>query len=167
MKILSRSTLVLFLLIATPLTPSLAQEKKYEMTTYQLALIKRGPFWTDKMTSELEQLHQQHVDHLVKLGAAGQILTLGSVGEQGDLRGIIVLNVPSTAEAKKLVEADPAIKAGHLAVEIHPWYAAKGIMKFAEPVELSTYYFTFLKRGPKWTARSEEHTSELQSLRHL
>ena len=63
------------------------------MTTFQMAFIRRGPFWTDKMTPELEQLHQKHIDHLVKLGAAGQILTLGSVGEQGDLRGIIVLSV--------------------------------------------------------------------------
>jgi uncharacterized protein len=163
MKILPRAALVLALLFATPLTFILAQEKKYEMTTFQMALIRRGPFWTDKMTPELEQLHQQHVDHLVKLGAAGQILTLGAVGEQGDLRGIIVLGVDSPAEAKKLIDADPAVKAGHLAAEIHPWYAAKGIMKFAEPVELSTYYLTFLKRGPKWTAAETPETTKLQA----
>jgi hypothetical protein len=30
-------------------------------------------------------------------------------------------------EAKALVESDPAVKAGRLRFDLHPWYAAKNV----------------------------------------
>jgi hypothetical protein len=35
--------------------------------------------------------------------------------------------VGSEAEAREAAEADPAVKAGRLVVEVHPWMSAKGI----------------------------------------
>ena len=47
--------------------------------------------------------------------------------DDGKLRGMFVFTVGSLEEAKALAEADPAVKAGRLEPEVHPWFAAKGI----------------------------------------
>ncbi len=40
--------------------------------------------------------------------------------------GVFVFKVSSLDEAKALAEADPAVKAGDLAFEIHPWWFPRG-----------------------------------------
>ncbi len=35
-------------------------------------------------------------------------------------------SVESAEEAMRLASADPMVKAGWLAVEVHPWFGAKG-----------------------------------------
>jgi uncharacterized protein YciI len=41
-------------------------------------------------------------------------------------RGICIYDVKSLERAKALAEADPAVKAGRLRVEVHPWMSQKG-----------------------------------------
>lgn len=48
--------------------------------------------------------------------------------DDGDLRGVGVFRVISRAEAQALSEADPAVRAGSLISEIHPWMIFKGIL---------------------------------------
>ncbi len=42
-------------------------------------------------------------------------------------RGIYIFDVRSVEEAKKLMETDPAIKAGSLVMELHPWYGSAAL----------------------------------------
>ncbi|HJP92345.1 MAG TPA: YciI family protein [Pyrinomonadaceae bacterium] len=53
----------------------------------------------------------------------------GPFGDNGNLRGIFVFKVASLDEAKELAAADPAIKAGRLAIEIYPWMVPEGILQ--------------------------------------
>lgn len=46
-----------------------------------------------------------------------------------DLRGIFIFNVESVEEAKKLTETDPAIKAGVLIMELHPWFGSAALVE--------------------------------------
>ena len=48
------------------------------------------------------------------------------MGDDGDLRGIFIMNCSSLEEAEMLVGTDPAIKKKRLLAEVHPWWAAKG-----------------------------------------
>ena len=52
----------------------------------------------------------------------------GPVLDGGDLRGVGVFRVGSLAEAQALSDADPAVQAGRLISEIHPWMIFKGIL---------------------------------------
>jgi len=51
----------------------------------------------------------------------------GPITDNGDLRGIFVFHNVSREEAEQLCANDPAVKAGRLRVELHPWFFAKGI----------------------------------------
>ena len=52
----------------------------------------------------------------------------GPFGDNGTLRGIFVFKVATLEEAKELAETDPAVKAGRLAIEMHPWRVPEGIL---------------------------------------
>ncbi len=106
------------------------QEKdapRYEMTTYYVAFLYRGPKWTPKVTEEIERLQEAHMANIRKMAESGKLILAGPFSDDGNLRGMFVFQVASMEEAKALADHDPAVMAGRLAVELHPWFSAKGI----------------------------------------
>lgn len=100
-------------------------EEKYEMKTYYLVFLKKGPNRSqDSLTAY--KLQEQHIAHLDKIASEGKLDICGPLLENGDIRGICIYNVSTKEEAQKLAEQDPMIKAGRLIAEIHPFYSAKG-----------------------------------------
>lgn len=97
----------------------------YIMKKYFVAFLKAGPN-TDQSLYEANKIQMEHMNHLNELAEAGKIIISGPMGDEGELRGIVIFNVPTQEEAEKLAAEDPAVKAGRLIMEIHPWWAAKG-----------------------------------------
>jgi uncharacterized protein len=58
---------------------------------------------------------------------SGKLLVAGPFTDNGDLRGMLIFRVESPEEARALAEQNPAVKAGRLVLEWHPWFAAKNI----------------------------------------
>ncbi|WP_157593110.1 YciI family protein [Rufibacter tibetensis] len=56
------------------------------------------------------------------MAADGKLTLAGPFLDNGDVRGIFIFNVNTIEEA----EVDPAVKAGRLIMESHPWYGQKG-----------------------------------------
>jgi len=115
-----------------------AEEKpapQFEMTTYYLALLRKGPSWTAERSPEVEKLQAGHMANINRLADAGKLLLAGPFADDGDLRGLFVLRAESLEEAQALCGTDPAIKAGRLKAEIHPWYSAKNIRVFPTAAE--------------------------------
>lgn len=99
----------------------------FEMTTYYVGFLYRGPKWTPEQTPDTEALQKAHLANIQKLAQEGKLLVAGPFTDGGDLRGLYVFRVASMAEAQALAETDPAVKAGRLRLEFHPWFAAKNI----------------------------------------
>jgi uncharacterized protein YciI len=99
----------------------------YEMTTYYVGFLYRGAKWTPEETAETRKLQEEHMANIRKMGAEGKLVIAGPFMDDGDLRGLYVFRTASAEEAKALVESDPAVKAGRLRFELHPWYAARNI----------------------------------------
>ena len=118
------------LLLATLSFGLWAQEQKapqYEMTTYIMGLLKRGPNATPGVTPESQRLQEGHMANIRKMADTGKLVVAGPFSDNGDLRGVLIFQNTSMEEAKAMVDQDPAIKAGRLVVELHPWFAAAGL----------------------------------------
>lgn len=95
------------------------------MQQYFIAFLKRGKN-RDQNEDEANTLQEAHLAHLGKMYELGYADISGPFGDDGDIRGITIYNVPTLAIADSLANADPMVKAGRLEIEIHPWWAAKG-----------------------------------------
>ena len=98
-----------------------------EMQTYYLVLLHRGDK-TDKIPADSANAIQAgHMANILRLHDEKKLVLSGPITDDSDLAGIFVLVAASMEEAKQLCDTDPAIQAGRLRAEIHPWYAARGI----------------------------------------
>ena len=95
------------------------------MQQYFIAFLKRGPN-REQNEEEAAKIQEAHLAHLGKMYELGYADISGPFGDDGDIRGITIYNVPTLQIADSLAKADPAVKAGRLVIEIHPWWAAKG-----------------------------------------
>ncbi len=99
-------------------------QSHYKMVTYYLVMLRRGPNWTAEVTPEVEELQEQHLEHITRMAGTGELALAGPFLEQsGDkaLAGLFILKVESEQAARVLTESDPAVKAGRLTYEIFPW----------------------------------------------
>jgi uncharacterized protein len=99
-----------------------------KLTTAYLALLKRGAKWTPEKTPATEELQKAHMANIYRLADMKKLVIAGPFGDDGNLRGIFVFKVDSLEEAKALTETDPAVKAGRLAIDLHPWLVPEGVL---------------------------------------
>ena len=97
------------------------------MVRMQLVLFKAGPQATREPTTEAMELQKAHVAGIFRGLLAGELATGGPFTDGGDLRSVLVYRGDSASAHRRALD-DPAVKAGHLVVEMHPWYAAYGTM---------------------------------------
>jgi uncharacterized protein YciI len=97
----------------------------YVMKQYILCFLKQGAN-RSQSKEEVEKIQNEHLAHLNLLATQGKISIAGPFGDDGALRGIVIYNVNTVEEARQLAENDPAVQAGRLVLEFHPWWAAKG-----------------------------------------
>jgi uncharacterized protein YciI len=100
----------------------------FEMTTYYVGFLYRGPKWTPEVTPETTRIQEGHMANIRRMAEAGKLLVAGPFSDDGTLRGMYVFQVGSMEEAEKLVQTDPAVQSGRLRFELHPWFAAKNIV---------------------------------------
>jgi uncharacterized protein YciI len=109
-----------------------ATEPVFEMTTYYFGLITRGPNAGTGTPEERQQIQAAHLANIKRLADAGKILVAGPFADNGEWRGIFIYKCASLEEAQALAATDPAVAAGRLKVEIHPWMTAKGYIRDPE-----------------------------------
>ena len=95
------------------------------MQQYFMAFLKRGDN-RNQSKAEADSLQNLHLAHLTKMYDLGYADVSGPFGDDGDMRGITIYNVPTIEMADSLANSDPMVKAGRLKIEIKPWWAGKG-----------------------------------------
>ena len=97
------------------------------MKVYVMAFLKAGPN-RNRPREEAQKLQAAHRANIDRLAKEGRLVLAGPFGDDGDLRGIYVFDVRTVAEAEALTRSDPAIQAGQLVMELHPWYGSAALM---------------------------------------
>lgn len=97
----------------------------YLMQQYYIVFLKTGEN-RGQDSLETARLMEQHLAHLTRMAEEGYSSLTGPMGDDGELRGIVVYNTPTLEEADSLANLDPMVQAGRLKVEVHPWWTAKG-----------------------------------------
>ena len=68
-----------------------------------------------------------------RLADAGKLAIAGPYGKnERQYRGLFIFNVATLIEAQKLVETDPAVKAGVFVAELTLWYGSASLMATPE-----------------------------------
>ena len=149
MKIRIPAMIIPFALLLGSL--SFAQQKeqpKSKLVEFQMAIMKKGPKWDSTKVEERNSILQQHIGNVVTLLDSGRAIIAGPFTDDTEIAGIFILRASSTAEAKAWVDADPAVKAGLMVAEMHPWWSEDIFKKANSPLKMNTVYFGFLKKGP-------------------
>lgn len=103
----------------------------YGMRRYVMAVLKAGPN-RDGDAEEVAEIQSGHMAHIRQLVADGKMVLAGPFLDGGEMRGIFVFAVDSVDQARELTEADPAVQAGRLVMELHPWYGSAALMQVSE-----------------------------------
>jgi uncharacterized protein YciI len=103
-------------------------ETPQKMETVYLAFLVRGEKWTPERTPETEEIQKAHLANIGRLAKMKKLVVAGPFGDNGNLRGIFVFRVNSLEEARTLTLSDPAVQAGRLALDLHPWLVPEGIL---------------------------------------
>lgn len=104
---------------------------EYGMKRYVMAFLKAGPN-RDQDEETAAELQRAHMDNIQRLAESGVLVLAGPFLDSGEIRGIYVFDVVSIEEARELTSTDPAVQAGRLEMELHPWYGSAALMNVNE-----------------------------------
>ncbi len=103
---------------------------EYGMKMYVFVILKTGK---NKTTDKafIDSCFTRHLANIERLAEAKQLIVAGPFGKnESNFRGLFILNVETSEEAKILLETDPAIKANLLTAELYPWYGSAALSEY-------------------------------------
>lgn len=107
------------------------QADEYGMKSYVMAWLKAGPN-RSQSPEEAASLQKAHLENIGRLADEGKLILAGPFLDDGEVRGIYIFNVSSIEAAEELTATDPAIQAGRLKMELHPWYGSAALQMLNE-----------------------------------
>jgi uncharacterized protein YciI len=100
----------------------------YGMKKYVMAFLKSGKVKIED-EAKRNELQMAHLKNIQRMALEGKLVLAGPFMDKQPIRGIYIFNVTTVEEAAKLTETDPAIQAGTLEMELHPWYGSAALME--------------------------------------
>lgn len=180
-KLAGRLLSVLLAMVAvaqSQTAPAPKQEAKvpqFNLETYQLGLLRKGPNHGTGTKEESDKVQAGHMANIQKMAKDGKLFAAGPMADDGDLRGIFIFKAASLAEAKALAAEDPAIKAGRLKLDLFTWMGPEAIgVKLMDeyrknpniPMTMTKYHFVLLNSGTNAATGSPSDGQKLM-LDHL
>jgi uncharacterized protein YciI len=69
-----------------------------------------------------------HEEYIAELRRQGKIAAAGAVDGDPEITSVVIFQRLDEAEARRLMDADPAVKSGALRVEFHRWWCAAHVL---------------------------------------
>jgi uncharacterized protein YciI len=155
--------MIAVLLFFASLAAPVPQEQAIAMTIYQMVFLNKGPNHDAVAKSaDAPKLQQDHLAGLVALNSRKVNLLFGPLLDDGDLRGILVLDVPDAGAAARALADDPYVKAGAMTVTVRPWFGPRNFFNPpAEGQQLERLVLGFLMRGSN-TSQTAANAEDIQ-----
>jgi len=102
-------------------------------------------------SEEVGKMQAAHVGNFGALFEKSKLYAAGPLGDNGVIRGIVVLNVTTPEQIAECFKPDPFIQNDILAAETHPWRV--DIMKFGAaktPFQMDQNTLCIVKKGRNW-----------------
>ena len=103
---------------------------------------------------EQEVVAKMQADHVGNFGTQfnrGTLMAAGPLGDNGTIRGTVLLAVHKPEEVADCFKTDPFVQNDILAVEAHPWLV--DVLKFGTPkvpFQLARHTLCIVKKGSNW-----------------
>lgn len=106
-----------------------ASAKEAELKQYYFVMLVKGER-RDEITdtATINKIQRGHMANMERLHKEGKLVLAGPFADDANWRGIFIMDCVNEKEAEDLLATDPAIAAGRLGYEIHPWYTAKNCL---------------------------------------
>jgi len=108
-----------------PTLPAEIQEATAKGKRYTLRIYRRGPK-RDHDDATAQRIQVGHLKHIFELRRRGVLLVNGPLVDDDDIRGIGIFDIEDVEEVRRIDSQDPAVIAGRLTVEVHPWFGLPG-----------------------------------------
>ena len=108
----------------------MAQDNKepvFEMKTYYFVFLNRVADRPVLDSVKSAEIQTGHLNHIMQMFKEGKCRLAGPFMDNGETRGILILDVATEEEAKELCSKDPAVINGRLIPVIKPWYGPAGL----------------------------------------
>jgi uncharacterized protein YciI len=100
------------------------------MKKYTFVLLKTGSASTANK-AHVDSAFAGHMQNMGRLVKENKLVVAGPFGKNDKAyRGLFILNVSDSAEARNILKTDPAIKAELLAPEIFQWYGSAALSQY-------------------------------------
>jgi len=96
----------------------------YEMKQYFFVMLSKGTSRSQD-SATTAKIQEGHMANITRLAQMGKLIVAGPFADESNWRGIFIFDCKTSEEVETLLKSDPAIKAGRLSYEIHPWWTAK------------------------------------------
>lgn len=130
--VLALTSLATVLLAATTFDPELAKRLGADergMKSYVLCILKTGPKDAEIKGDARKEIFAGHFANIGRLADEGKLAVAGPFGKNDKAyRGLYIFNVATIEEAEKLVQLDPAVKAGIFVPDLTSWYGSAAMM---------------------------------------
>jgi len=103
---------------------------EHGMKSYFLVILKTGKKEI-KDAKKKAEIFKGHMDNIQQMVADKKLVVAGPFGKNDmKYRGIFILDLPTEAEARILVERDPVIISKLMKYDILPWYGSAALSKY-------------------------------------
>jgi uncharacterized protein YciI len=102
------------------------------MKKYVMAFLYRGERVAEYTPEQRAEIQKGHMAHITKMSESGKLVMAGPFFGNDELRGIFVFDAASLEEATDLTNADPAVNAGVLRMDLKEWYGSAALLMMSE-----------------------------------
>ncbi len=115
------------IIFAQPKKNNSAQDTGFVPVSLWFVMLVKGNNRTQD-SATAAKIQEGHLANIGRLAGEGKIIAAGPFLDDTNWRGIFIMKCNDQKECEELLKSDPAVAAGRLSFEIHPWMTGKNCL---------------------------------------